>query len=54
MSQGFINSSEDVKNLKTEELVALCEQIREEIISVTQKNGGHRGGRTNYGASLRF
>lgn len=41
MSQGFINSSEDVKNLKTEELVALCEQIREEIISVTQKNGGH-------------
>ncbi len=36
-----INSPEDLKRLRREELRQLAEEIREEIISVVSKNGGH-------------
>ena len=36
-----INASKDVKTLDPEELEELCREIREEIISVVSKNGGH-------------
>jgi 1-deoxy-D-xylulose-5-phosphate synthase len=36
-----INASHDVKKLDPEELERLCREIREEIISVVSKNGGH-------------
>ncbi|MBQ3116354.1 MAG: 1-deoxy-D-xylulose-5-phosphate synthase [Clostridia bacterium] len=31
----------DVKNLKIPELKTLCEKVREEILAVTEQNGGH-------------
>jgi 1-deoxy-D-xylulose-5-phosphate synthase len=36
-----IQTSQDVKKLDPEELERLCREIREEIISVVSKNGGH-------------
>ena len=36
-----INSPRDLKRLRREELRKLAEEIREEIISVVSKNGGH-------------
>jgi len=36
-----IQTSHDVKKLDPEELERLCHEIREEIISVVSKNGGH-------------
>ncbi len=36
-----IKSSADVKNLKIEQLPTLAEEIRQRIISVVDKNGGH-------------
>ncbi len=36
-----INSPEDIKSLSTEELEELSNEIRQEIISVVSKNGGH-------------
>jgi 1-deoxy-D-xylulose-5-phosphate synthase len=36
-----IETSHDVKKLDPEELEKLCHEIREEIISVVSKNGGH-------------
>jgi 1-deoxy-D-xylulose-5-phosphate synthase len=36
-----INISYDVKNLDLEELESLCHEIREEILSIVSKNGGH-------------
>ncbi len=36
-----INASADIKKLNIKELKALAQEIREEIISVTEKNGGH-------------
>lgn len=36
-----INSPEDVKKLSSEQLETLASEIRDEIISVTSKNGGH-------------
>jgi 1-deoxy-D-xylulose-5-phosphate synthase len=36
-----IQTSHDVKKLDPEELERLCQEIREEIISVVSKNGGH-------------
>ena len=36
-----INTSQDVKKLDPEELERLCHEIREEVISVVSKNGGH-------------
>lgn len=36
-----INSPLDLKKLNIEELKTLCQEIREEIISVVLKNGGH-------------
>jgi len=36
-----INSPQDLKRLRREELRKLAEEIREEIISVVSKNGGH-------------
>ncbi len=36
-----IHSSQDVKKLDSEELEQLCREIREEILSVVSRNGGH-------------
>ena len=36
-----IDASRDVKKLDPEELESLCHEIREEILSVVSKNGGH-------------
>ena len=36
-----INSPEDLKNLKPNELEQVAGEIREQIISVTSKKGGH-------------
>jgi 1-deoxy-D-xylulose-5-phosphate synthase len=36
-----INTSYDVKKLDLEELESLCHEIREEILSIVSKNGGH-------------
>ncbi len=36
-----INSPDDVKKLNTTEIATLCEEIRNEIIDVVSKNGGH-------------
>jgi len=36
-----INTSDDVKKLDLEELERLCHEIREEILSIVSKNGGH-------------
>ena len=36
-----INSSKDIKKFNIKELQMLAEEIRSEIISVTEKNGGH-------------
>ena len=36
-----INAPEDVKKLNLEEMKGLAEELREQIISVTSKNGGH-------------
>ncbi len=36
-----INTSHDVKKLDPEELVRLCQEIREEILSTVSKTGGH-------------
>ncbi len=36
-----INTSHDVKKLDPEELVSLCQEIREEILSTVSKTGGH-------------
>ena len=38
-----INKPQDLKTLSEEELVNLCEEIRQRIISVTSQNGGHVG-----------
>ena len=38
-----INSPTDVKALAAEELPALAQEIRERIIQVTARNGGHVG-----------
>ena len=36
-----ISSPKDLRVLSDEELTILCDEIREEIVSVTSKNGGH-------------
>jgi len=36
-----IHTSQDVKKLDSEEIEQLCHEIREEILSVVSKNGGH-------------
>lgn len=36
-----IKSPKDLENLSTEQLNILCEEIREKLISVVSKNGGH-------------
>src|SRR4030043_1786355 len=36
-----IHASQDVKKLDPEELERLCHEIREEVISIVSKNGGH-------------
>ncbi len=36
-----VKTPQDLKKLKIEELVTLCDEIREKIISVVDKNGGH-------------
>lgn len=36
-----INSPDDVKSLKSEEISILCDEIREVIIDTVSKNGGH-------------
>ena len=36
-----IASPEDIKKLDQEELSALAEEVREKIIEVTSKKGGH-------------
>ncbi|MBR5774330.1 MAG: 1-deoxy-D-xylulose-5-phosphate synthase [Clostridia bacterium] len=36
-----INSPQDIKGLKTEELTELCAEIRTELIETVSKNGGH-------------
>ena len=38
---GRVNSHEDVKNLTAEEIEALCGEIRDCIVDVTESNGGH-------------
>ncbi len=38
---GRVNSPEDVKGLTSEEINALCGEIRECIVEVTENNGGH-------------
>ena len=38
---GRVNSPEDVKGLNSEEINALCGEIRECIVEVTERNGGH-------------
>ena len=38
---GRIESPHDVKKLDMEELTELCSEIREEIIAIVSKNGGH-------------
>ncbi|MCD8316805.1 MAG: 1-deoxy-D-xylulose-5-phosphate synthase, partial [Eggerthellaceae bacterium] len=37
----MVNSPQDLKVLTDEELEILAQEIREEIITVTSKNGGH-------------
>lgn len=37
----MISSPKDLKSLSDGELTILCDEIREEIVSVTSKNGGH-------------
>ena len=39
-----VNSPNDIKPLNLEQLKVLCGEIREEILSVVSKNGGHLGG----------
>ncbi|MCL2234107.1 MAG: 1-deoxy-D-xylulose-5-phosphate synthase [Firmicutes bacterium] len=36
-----INSPDELKNLTIKELTAYCEEIRDEIVGVSKKNGGH-------------
>ena len=36
-----INTSSDVKKLNVKDIASLAEEIRKEIVSVTEKNGGH-------------
>jgi 1-deoxy-D-xylulose-5-phosphate synthase len=36
-----INNPQDLKKLKTKNLLILAEEIRKEIVSITSKNGGH-------------
>ena len=36
-----IVSPSDIKKLNIKELKILCDELREEIISVTRENGGH-------------
>ena len=36
-----INSSADVKKLSEDELVPLCEEIRQELIDTVSQTGGH-------------
>jgi 1-deoxy-D-xylulose-5-phosphate synthase len=38
-----INSPVDLKKLPIEKLPALCEELRNEIVAITSKNGGHLG-----------
>lgn len=38
---GRVNSPEDVKGLNSEEINAFCGEIRECIVEVTERNGGH-------------
>lgn len=38
-----INSPSDVKKLKEEELISLCEELRKYIIDITSNNPGHLG-----------
>ena len=38
---GRVNSPEDLKALTTDEIQLLCAEIRDRIVSVTEKNGGH-------------
>ena len=38
-----INSPSDVKKLKEEELISLCEELRRYIIEITSNNPGHLG-----------
>ena len=39
-----INNSQDLKLLKKSDLGKLCEELREFIIDIVSKNGGHFGG----------
>ena len=41
MKLADIRSPEDIKNLSSKEIVSLAKEIRETIISVVEKNGGH-------------
>ena len=41
MNLNEINSSSDLKNLTTDELIELAEEIRSEVISTVSKSGGH-------------
>ncbi len=41
MNLNEINSSSDLKNLTTDELIELAEEIRTEVISTVSKSGGH-------------
>ena len=41
-------SPKDIKNLSIKELKLLCEELRTEIVRITEKNGGHLG--ANLGA----
>lgn len=43
MTLGRLSLPEDLKKLNTEDLENICEEIRQEIISVCLKNGGHLG-----------
>ena len=36
-----INSPADIANLTDEQLTELCSEIREKLITVVSKNGGH-------------
>jgi 1-deoxy-D-xylulose-5-phosphate synthase len=52
-----IDSPDDLKNLSLEELPALCEELRGEIIRICARNGGHLGsslGAVELGVALHY
>ncbi|MBT4879081.1 MAG: 1-deoxy-D-xylulose-5-phosphate synthase, partial [Alphaproteobacteria bacterium] len=38
-----INKPQDLKALSKEELTNLCEEVRDEIVNIVSKTGGHLG-----------